>query len=434
MASRGGSADIRGRIAGAALALVAAALVLLASMRYGGLSELRAARAGLDAAGFPLAELQARHPARTAPNDSARKLEQLAGEAGLRLAPRARAGAADGKNPAREALRKWVRQQVGRPEETLEPLPKDVADELARVAPAIDAVAAAMPGLADAEWESAISPDTPIPNMLGALDLNRALIAEAWLAQDTDPARAQRLLEAAWAQTALLNRRPDLISNLIAVSAASQVACAARKMRALPPGWADRLDAAPFRAGLADGIACDAHALLDVSSRPVVPEGDDDVPKLVQLIRSPSRRAAAAAQARRCAVLAPLAKDASRCGPESIPPRPPQTQVAGFFNRDASDLGADLGATLSRLDRMALHVDLTRRVLAMKAARDADPAHAWPSAIPGGDSTACAGVRFTLTEPAPGVVRIEASSWGGAWWLDSSGNGPAMAWESSTSP
>ena len=92
---------------------------------------------------------------------------------------------------------------------------------------------------------------------------------------------------------------------------------------------------------------------------------------------------------------------------------------------------ADTAGEIRRLDALVLHFELTARVLAMKRARDADGAHAWPPSIPGGEASSCPGVRFLLTEPAPGVVRIEAESWEGTWWVTpDQRNVLPLAWQS----
>jgi hypothetical protein len=107
-------------------------------------------------------------------------------------------------------------------------------------------------------------PESPLPNVSGLIRLQRVLAAEALMrAQRGDGSGADEVMRASWNLSASLRDRPELISQLIAISIARIQAGLARRIRLLPAEkWKARFQEHDYRASLLRALTVQASGRL----------------------------------------------------------------------------------------------------------------------------------------------------------------------------
>ena len=204
-------------------------------------------------------EILQRYPS-TEANASALELERLSARLGLSTATR---GYADRTQPTRESaaefrrvkmqLSGYLKRLVEQPNRYLDPPPDAVASYLAAHRNDLDAVHR---HLIDAElphWERQIEKfaAAPIPNLLGHIDLQKILLADALAnAARDDRERALAGFEASWRLNQTIRDEPVLIIQLISVNGAHLLISALRQVENVPFEWRERLLAHDFRESL----------------------------------------------------------------------------------------------------------------------------------------------------------------------------------------
>ena len=179
----------------------------------------------------------------------ATRLVQLASGASIELRPRTKGNditrrESDNRRSAvRKSINDYIRVQFERSAHTIDAPPAPVAEYLAANNVPLDDTRDHLLSGAPIVWETKIAEgfEQPIPNLLGHMDLHRALMARAFdKARNNDPG-AWDDLRASWELNRGLWRRPDLISILIALATTRMTNAAARKMPLPVPGWFDEL-------------------------------------------------------------------------------------------------------------------------------------------------------------------------------------------------
>jgi hypothetical protein len=230
-----------------------AALAVLWVFLGGALSgyEERLAEQAWAASAEPTADLLARYP-KSATNDTVRSLDALCRPLGIVMLPEA--GAPRTKGPQDELLAKVAgfvgdRQKKGS-DERMKP-PDEVAAFLGAHAEEADAVEAFLQSGPELDWEQdlALAISAPIAPLMGPRQLVGVLLARSLEADRRgDAAGAGRALAAAATVTAAVQRRVELISQLVAITMVSQRNGVLRGLREPPGEWMDRLRREDFRA------------------------------------------------------------------------------------------------------------------------------------------------------------------------------------------
>lgn len=208
------------------------------------------------------AELFARYP-RTDANASALELERLTLRLGLDITPRFRDR---GERPGRpsksllafkRSLSRWFDAQLGHPYRGIDEPPAEVTSFLDRYAVELEAVRRHLIEEEVPVWESQFDRlfEAPVPNLLGHLDLQKLLLADALArSRKGDADVALRDLEASWKLNRSLRDAPVVITQLIAVSVTRTQAGALRQLESVPGLWRDRLQEHDHRASLLNAL------------------------------------------------------------------------------------------------------------------------------------------------------------------------------------
>lgn len=118
-------------------------------------------------------------------------------------------------------------------------------------------------------WKTDLSlgHSAPLPNLLGLIRLQRVLVAEALLrANQGDDDKAEKALLASWILNGSLRDRPDLVSQLIAISVARMQVGLGRRLNVDPATWSQRYTEHDFRSGLLRAVEVDS--ILDLRQFP----------------------------------------------------------------------------------------------------------------------------------------------------------------------
>jgi len=230
--------------------MAAAGLWLFLGNVLAGYSE-RAAEEAWVVSAEPTEALVARYP-QTPVNDDVRRLDELCRPLGIAILPDV--GVPRARGPEDDVLAKTSsfvseRQQRGSDERVA--LPDEVSGFLAAHTGEADAVEAFLDGRPDLRWDQDLgrggaAPIMPVvgPRQLAAVLLARSLEADA----RGDAATARRALEASANLIAALQRRAELVVQLVAIAMVAQRNGVLRALRDAPPGWRDRLAREDFRA------------------------------------------------------------------------------------------------------------------------------------------------------------------------------------------
>ncbi len=198
----------------------------------------------------------ARFPKREA-NAAALELERLSAGVGINIAPRAfedrtRPDEAAQKRygEVRVELRRWLDEQLDRAARGVAPAPPAVTAFLDERRDDLDAVRRHLLSSPTPRWEMELERlfAAPIPNLLGHLELQRVLLADALArAARGDATTALEDLEAGWRLNVALREDPTLIEQLVSMAIARMHAGALRQLGDVPAVWRSRLGEHDFR-------------------------------------------------------------------------------------------------------------------------------------------------------------------------------------------
>jgi hypothetical protein len=233
--------------------------------------------------------------------------------------------------------------------------------------------------------------EAPIPNLLGHLELQRTLVADALAAIDAgDRRRALDDLEAAWRLMSALRDDPFILTQLIVLVDARLVAGALRQIEEAPPVWRERLAGHDFRAGVTEALQYEGWYWTQIDESEDLTSLRGVGAKLLYSVAEPYFRY--------CLVdvsdtfrerLANLERASALCDYDLASRRADLQVPVPRWNVLGDLVVPDLGGALDRLARLELDVELTRRLLELEEARRAAGGE-WPASLPGGEvSSAC---------------------------------------------
>lgn len=366
-------------------------------------------------------ELLAQFPPGEA-NATALSLERLSAALGIDIVPRSRrdrgepdAVAVAAHRSASDELFRYLAKQLARTRTGLDPLPSGLEAYLKREAKALEGIRRELRGSEPPRWELRLDLGraTPMPNLLGILNLQRLLLTDALGAgAHGDLSRAQADLVASWQLNRALRDSPFLICQLIHVGVARMQAGVLRHVAPDPAGWRERLAEHNFRQSFLTALAYDAWSLtqeprsvspLDLrwrdlpeaaawtAARPYVRYCMDDVSEGLRV-----RLSNLAGMGHLC--LAELA----RHNADLDVPIPRWNKVGKLF-------APQLGGVLERLARLEHDLELTDRILAL-AERRQQAGTPWPPALPPSQSSAsCPADAWMYEIESDGSITISLS-------------------------
>ena len=246
----------------------------------------------------PLINVPARYPPLEMSSGAAR-LIALARPLGIDLAPRSRSEAMGGTGGAmsfvRSQLDKWVIEELQRPTPRIEPMPSESGDYIAGHAADLAAARTLLLSEEAIVWpQDVVDPATPLPALLGHLQLGRVLIASALDRARAGDSRAWDDLRAAWKLSLVLAARPDVGSNLAALANARRINGAARKMPIPPPEWLAEVQSFDFRRAFLSAYQAGAWSIADRVAAETSIDGSEPARKFVDAVMAPYTRMSAA--------------------------------------------------------------------------------------------------------------------------------------------
>ena len=333
----------------------------------------------------PRAALEAKY-AVAAPNADAKKAEELGRAVGYDLAPRKGRITTSGlKIPEsdRAAVSEYVAAQVSRTAAGVE-LPPPV------VAAVLSSRRAALASLEDALVEGeaprwACDPhvnheERVLPNMVGHIQLQRLLVADALAASARgDAGAAARILEASWKMNEGLTSRPEIVAQLLAIAVARYEAGALRRINISAEHWALRLAAMGSRAHLVEAIVLDQPRPADMAARyrGLRPAGVGWwAYNLASLLEEPRERLANADYGEAWVRAIAGLRDEPAFGESAPDPKPGRS----FSDIMLSISIPNIRNSFERADRLALDAELTGKILRLREVRRASGA--WPAPSP----------------------------------------------------
>jgi hypothetical protein len=239
-----------------------------------------------------------------------------------------------------------------------------------------------------------------IPNLRAVVVLGNLLALEALERPEDGEA-----LVALWNLSTGLRERPEAFSVLVAVTLDRLALSIARRLDSVPAELVSRLDEVDY----GEALQSDLQTMTWEHRRYVETGGvpGTERPRLLAGLSGPFERRLlrlrAADTSRVLAQVAVALREHSRCEPLAVPGLPRFT----YWNRGAHP--GTLRLIWSTLLGAQLDVELTRRVLSLRAQRGPDGA--WPAALADAGSQVCPGASWRYTRHPDGGVGL---AWGGS--------------------
>lgn len=408
----------------AAAAVVAVMLViwLVVGNDVANRREIEVMRAWAEAPGALTAFL-ARFPAEET-NEAARRLEAAAAALDIDLKPRSQAPAGPATAASKRAsqdnqtLREYLNAELSTPAGSAGPPSPVAVAVFDRTAPHLGAVKEIL-ATGEPRWRTEIARgfDAPIPNLLGQLQLQRVLLASAFReASRKNATEAEALLEASWALNAPLRARPEFISKLIGMAVGRLEAGVLRKVPVPPEPWIQRLSGYDPRQGMIDAFQSDAWAFHESLLRTALGSGTNGSGRpscLSRIVLGPVIRIQFAQihENWREIILSALRSPVSDGdGHADFPHVKEPRSVADIL------IAMSLPNTVSawkRADRLTVELELTRKVLEIRAARGTSKK--WPRMVDGIEASALKDARWIYAVTPEAHASIELSrrlDWG----------------------
>ena len=205
----------------------------------------------------------------------ATRLVQLASGANIDIKPKVKEDVprevsrreAEGKRSAqRKAINDYLRVQFERSGNEIDAPPPVAAEYLDSHRVPLDDTRDFLLSGTPIVWDTKVTLgfEMPIPNLLGHMDLHRALLARGLdKARNNDP-KAWDELRASWELNRGLRSRPDLISQPIALATTRMSNAAARKMPLPVPEWFKEVQSFDYLAAMASSQQAEAWAIRNL--------------------------------------------------------------------------------------------------------------------------------------------------------------------------
>jgi len=237
---------------------------------------------------------------------------------------------------------------------------------------------------------------TPLPNLRGHVDLQRLLLVDALTRADAgDTPGALDSLEASWQLNAGLRDEPDLAAQGGAVGIARMQLGALRHVERLPALWLDRIREHDFRRSYLSAFRYEGWIWMRLHEPGYHVKPGSQSPGLVHRIAGPYLVYSSADLIERWRLLL-IRLDGAVALCDADPAAAgidPEMHVPGW-NLVGKLMLSDLSDTMRRLARYDLDLELTVRVLEIRARARSGNAQ-WPETLPGGErSTACPDERW----------------------------------------
>lgn len=357
------------------------------------------------------------YPPVSAKNDSAVRLEQLAIPLEIDIRPRDEEASdrpeLDGT--LRASMSDWLRAQQERPDDAVDPIPSDIKTWLDANSASVDAMASFLASADTPRWPmlEGSRADQPLPNLLGHMTLFRVLnVAALERASHGDQAAAWELLHAASTLSRGIRERRELISQLIAVAGVRMIAATARKLEPPVPAWFAELSEPRLYDSMFDAIrfetAWSAAAVKDPGWDPF--EGTTKKAGLLDAagarVMQPLIRWSLAEHHRAMGEELAQLQAADPCGIDTSKVNGRMEARASSFPPDfAAGIAPNFANALSRAASAEVALEGTSRILALKAARNADPQHAWPASF-ASESSLCKGAQWAYERSPDGAASL----------------------------
>jgi hypothetical protein len=384
------------------------------------------------ALGTPMTAFPGRFP-KHGPNESARKLDDVAARLGIGMAPpgatgRPQPSADDAKRleTVRGELDSWLDAQLGNPSDRIAAPPENVAAFLAARASGIRYLVAQLRVGEAPVWEQDLDrlTDAPLPFLKGHRALDQVLCAWSLEAQREGRSEdAVEAVEAAARAAVSMQDRPEMVGRLVEIAVLRTQAGTLRKLDGVPATWQARLTERDLRKSMLVSLQAEAWILgtslgrtfaipsarsLDgkaAARRPTM------TAQVAAFYEKPYALLAAADYSRALARTSGALEDQKACTfePDAMKAVDERArQEIGRWNvmRLAMPSVAAFWATG---DSARFQRELTAKVLELKALRTASRDGAWPRQVPGIESSVCPGNRWTYVVSADGGAVLTAS-------------------------
>jgi hypothetical protein len=390
----------------AILAIVLVALLLWFAMWVGALLMRDAVRTGSESE-WPLglgtlSDADARYP--PAPmSPAAARLVAAAEPLGIDLGPRTRTDVLKSEPRPMEFVRRqldgWVRAQLRIASPRIDPLPAESGEYLAGRAGDLAAVSALLRSNDPMVWPQDVrDPSSPLPNLLGHMQLQRVLIARAFDRSRVGDPGAWDDLHAAWILARSLASRNELISVLTSLAMGRRADAAARKLPLPFPPWLEEMQSFDYRRAVIAAYQLDARNVHDAIYAETSVDGSPLFRRALDSVMSPYTRMSASdltEERRRTAIAIALMR---QCDFPGVTPSP------AWWNFPARAISTpNIDVMWQRVLRLTAEREATLRALRL---RDGAPPIPKSSCSDGEWVYAEDGFRFSKSIADPGTEAI----------------------------
>jgi hypothetical protein len=343
-------------------------------------------------------EVLQRYPSREA-NGAALDLEQLSAALGNDMAPRSAEGRQRPDPERAEAFKRakarfgvYVEEQIERPRRGVDPPPPELAAFLDERSAELAAIRRRLIDGPQPLWELKIEQlfAAPIPNLLGNIDLQKLLLADALSRQAGGDRRgALESLEASWRLNAALRDDPVLITQLIRIAVARMQVGALRQLGDVPEVWRQRLASADYREAFLAAMRLDGRLWTQLDD-PAAMGGKPNVLERAtwKVTRPYMRFCLASVSDQMRERLDTLATAQALCDGDPAYHGADLKLEIPRWNFYGELIAPNLNDALLRVARLELDAELTARLLALEAARAAGGGD-WPAPGPSIEASRC---------------------------------------------
>jgi hypothetical protein len=359
----------------------------------------------------PMDAFLSRYPEAPA-SENARQLRVLAARLGIDLDPSDLGDTPRAVQPAgypaiRKSVASYLSSQTSKPDgpygapppEVLAWLSSNDADLVALVA----ALRSGGPIVFATDWRAV---RRPIPNLLGMRDSVSVLLVRALDRERSgDSTAANEALEASWQLGGAVRDRGDVICQSVAVGVDGMTLAALRKLHAAPHAWRTRIAEHDYRASMRRAFEGESWT-FSASVNGWTPDAELERRRrrgLLSRIDYPLLRLMAADTSLALTRMVVELKAINPCQAD-IKALDEWAGSPSRWNLFGKEEIGGLATGWSSAARMALQVELTQKVLAARELRNARGA--WPSELPGLESSVCPGTRWAYSTSGDGGMSL----------------------------